>query len=98
MLQERSLAAERQTVVAILTRTSVVLACAILATGIVVAPHATAQGCPPGHINNQYTGQCYLQGSAPTINGIPCVASNTGLCQSFRQNQQPPRKPYTAIG
>ncbi|GAA2787700.1 hypothetical protein [Mycolicibacterium pallens] len=70
-----------------------------LIVGIAVgAPAAAAQGCPAGHINNQYTGQCYLEGSAPTINGVPCVASNLGLCQSFRQNQQPPRKPYTAIG
>ena len=75
------------------------LACAAVAAGmIVVAPVAAAEGCPPGHINNQYTGQCYLQGSAPTINGVPCVASNRGLCQSFTQNQQPPRKPYTSIG
>jgi hypothetical protein len=76
-----------------------VLACGALAAGVVVAaPVAAAQSCPPGHINNQYSGQCYLEGSAPTINGVPCVASNLGLCQSFRQNQQPPRKPYTAIG
>jgi hypothetical protein len=76
-----------------------VLACAVVAAGVIVGtPAAAAQGCPPGHINNQYTGQCYLQGSAPTINGVPCVASKTGLCQSFRQNQQPPRKPYTSIG
>jgi hypothetical protein len=69
------------------------------ATAVVVwAPAAAADSCPPGHINNQYTGQCYLQGSAPTINGVPCVASNLGLCQSFVQNQQPPKKPYTSIG
>ncbi|WP_445166319.1 hypothetical protein ACTXG7_20990 [Mycolicibacterium sp. Dal123E01] len=75
------------------------LVCGALAAGLIVAaPVATAQECPPGHINNQYTGQCYVQGSAPTINGVPCVASNLGLCQSFRQNQQPPRKPYTSIG
>ncbi|WP_345229280.1 hypothetical protein [Mycolicibacterium helvum] len=72
---------------------------AVLMVGVMVAaPAATAQGCPPGHINNQYTGQCYLQGSAPTINGVPCVASNRGLCQSFTLNQQPPRRPYTSIG
>jgi hypothetical protein len=65
---------------------------------VVMAPAAVADSCPPGHINNQYTGQCYLQGSAHTINGVPCVASNLGLCQSFVQNQQPPRKPYTSIG
>jgi hypothetical protein len=79
-----------------------VIGCAVgagaLAVGVVVATPAAAQGCPPGHVNNQYTGQCYLEGSAPTINGVPCVASNLGLCQSFRQNQQPPRKPYTSIG
>lgn len=75
------------------------LACLALTAGVVLAaPTAAAQSCPPGHVNNQYTGQCHLQGSAPTINGVPCVASNLGLCQSFRQNQQPPRKPYTSIG
>ncbi|WP_328358982.1 hypothetical protein OG976_05550 [Mycobacterium sp. NBC_00419] len=70
-----------------------------LAAGLIVsAPAAGADSCPPGHVNNQYTNQCYVQGSAPTINGVPCVASNLGLCSSFRQNQQPPRKPYTSIG
>jgi hypothetical protein len=86
-------------VVAILAGTGRVLAWAAVAAGSIAgAPAAAAQGCPPGHINNEYTGQCYVQGSAPTINGVPCVASNLGLCQSFRQNQQPPRKPYTSIG
>ncbi|KAA0103013.1 hypothetical protein [Mycolicibacterium sp. P1-5] len=75
-----------------------VVAGAGLVAGVVGAPVAVAQGCPTGHINNQYTGQCYLEGSAPTINGVPCVASNLGLCQSFRQNQQPPKRPYTAVG
>ncbi|QEN13323.1 hypothetical protein ACRDU6_12180 [Mycolicibacterium sp. ELW1] len=70
-----------------------------MAAGVVAGvPTAMAQGCPAGHITNQYSGQCYLEGSAPTINGVPCVASNLGLCQSFRQNQQPPKKPYTAFG
>lgn len=70
-----------------------------VAAGVMAAgPTAVAQGCPAGHVTNQYSGQCYLEGSAPTINGVPCVASNLGLCQSFRQNQQPPKKPYTAIG
>ncbi|MGY4712526.1 hypothetical protein ACXDF8_23700 [Mycolicibacterium sp. CBM1] len=71
----------------------------VAVAGVLIAsPAAVADSCPPGHATNQYTGQCYLKGSAPTINGVPCVASNLGLCQSFRQNQQPPRKPYTAIG
>jgi hypothetical protein len=79
------------------------IAYAVIGAGTVAGftagvPVAAAQGCPAGHITNQYTGQCYLEGSAPTINGVPCVASNLGLCQSFRQNQQPPKRPYTAIG
>ncbi|WP_142391450.1 hypothetical protein [Mycobacterium sp. ENV421] len=79
------------------------LGCLVAGAGVVVGvvagvPAGVAQGCPAGHVNNEYTGQCYLEGNAPTINGVPCVASNLGLCQSFRQNQQPPKKPYTAIG
>ncbi|STZ82872.1 hypothetical protein [Mycolicibacterium aichiense] len=74
------------------------VAAGLVAGAVAAVPAAVAQGCPAGHVNNEYTGQCYLEGSAPTINGVPCVASNLGLCQSFRQNQQPPRKPYTAIG
>jgi hypothetical protein len=68
---------------------------AFVAGTIMLAPEALADGCPPGHLNNEFTGQCYLQGSAPTINGIPCVASKTGLCSSFYQNQQPPRRPVS---
>jgi len=86
-------------VAAMVTYLARAVVCVALTAGvIVVAPAAAAQGCPPGHITNQYTGQCYVQGSAPTINGVPCVASNTGLCQSFRQNQQPPRRPFSSIG
>lgn len=70
----------------------------VLAGGLAVAAPAAANACPPGHVNNEYTNQCYLSGSAPTINGVPCVASNLGLCRSFTQNQQPPRKPYTSVG
>jgi len=54
---------------------------------------AGADSCPPGHINNPYSGQCFLQGSAPVINGVTCTAGHLGLCQSFIQNQQPPRRP-----
>ncbi len=71
-----------------------VVAAGVLAAGVVGgAPATSRQECPPGHVLNPYTGQCYLEGSAPTINGVPCVASNLGLCQSFQQNQQPPRRP-----
>ncbi|MFN8088806.1 MAG: hypothetical protein U0R81_07535 [Mycobacterium sp.] len=62
------------------------------------APIASAEGCAPGHVSNPYNSQCFVVGSAPTINGVPCVASHLGLCSSFTQNQQPPRKPVTSIG
>jgi len=48
----------------------------------------------PGFEPNPYTAQCLAPVNTPTINGIPCVASNIGLCSSFVQNQQqPPRGP-----
>lgn len=75
--------------------------CAAVVGGVAaagIAPIASADGCPPGHLTNPYGGQCYVWGSAPTINGVPCVASHLGLCSSFIQNQQPPRKPVASIG
>ena len=70
----------------------------VIALGAATAPVAAAQGCPPGHQNNAYTDQCYVVGSAPTINGIPCVASHLGTCSSFSQNQQPARRPTSSVG
>ena len=70
----------------------------VITLGAVTAPVAEGQGCPPGHQSNAYTGQCYVSGSAPTINGIPCVASHLGLCSSFSQNQRPPRRPSATVG
>jgi hypothetical protein len=62
------------------------------------APAAVADACPPGHQVNDYSGQCYVAGSAPSINGIACVAGHLGLCSSFAQNQQPPRRPRSGVG
>lgn len=68
--------------------------CAALAGAAVLSPAAaSADACPPGHVNNPYSGQCYLQGSAPVINGVTCTAGHLGLCSSFIQNQQPPKRP-----
>ena len=68
--------------------------CAAVASSVVLtSPVAVADGCPPGHIDNPYTGQCFVQGSAPVINGVTCTAGHLGLCSSFIQNQQPPRRP-----
>lgn len=78
-----------------LRRLVAVLVCsAAAASGVVAAsPVAGADSCPPGHINNPYSGQCFLQGSAPVINGVTCTAGHLGLCRSFIQNQQPPKRP-----
>jgi len=71
----------------------------LLAAGALIAtPVAAADGCAPGFNTNVYNGQCYSPNEAPTINGVPCVASNLGLCSSFQQNQQPPRRPSSSIG
>ena len=66
----------------------------LAATGILLwAPAAAADGCAPGFTTNPYNGQCLAPVTVPIINGVPCVASKLGLCQSFVQNQQPPSRP-----
>lgn len=62
-----------------------------------LAPVADAQTCAPGFVVNQYNGQCLAPVVTPVINGIPCIASNIGLCSSFLQNQQPPRRPQSSV-
>ena len=76
-------------------RLAVSLMCSAAVASIVIlsSPAAAADSCPPGHITNPYSGQCFLQGSAPVINGVTCTAGHLGLCQSFVQNQQPPQRP-----
>ena len=72
--------------------------CGTLAvSGMSMAPVATAQTCSPGFVVNQYNGQCLAPVVTPVINGIPCIASNIGLCSSFLQNQQPPRRPQSSV-
>ena len=84
---------------AISFRPAAVAACSVVFAAVagftVATPIATADGCAPGHVSNPYNSQCFVWGSAPTINGVPCVASHLGLCSSFTQNQQPPRRPAT---
>lgn len=70
---------------------------ALALAGIAQAPAAGAQTCAPGFIANPYTSQCLAPVSTPTINGIPCVATNIGICSSFLQNQQPPRRPQSSV-
>jgi hypothetical protein len=79
-------------------RSGLVIISVVLGAGLLLAaPSAATQGCPQGHQSNAYSGQCYVTGSAPTINGMPCVASHLGTCSSFTQNQQPPRRPRATV-
>lgn len=75
-------------------------ACGALLAGLalVASPGAVAQNCAPGFIPNPYTPECLAPVNTATINGIPCIPSNIGLCSSFVQNQQPPRVPRTSVG
>lgn len=66
-------------------------------SGMSIAPVAGAQTCAPGFVVNQYSGQCLAPVVTPVINGIPCIASNVGICSSFVQNQQPPRRPQSSV-
>lgn len=67
-------------------------------SAVAVAPGVDAQTCAPGFVVNRYNGQCLAPVSTPVINGIPCIASNIGICSSFVQNQQPPRRPQSSVG
>jgi len=79
---------------------ALVTAAAAVATSaaVIFAPVSHARECPPGFIENPYNSQCLAPVSTPTINGVPCVPSNLGLCSSFVQNQQPPRTPRSSVG
>lgn len=53
------------------------------------APAASA--CPIGHSADPFTGQCYVTGGLPTVNGIPCIPGRSmGTCLGFLQNLSPP--------
>jgi len=70
-----------------------VVAVGLIGGLIAVAPTAVATNCAPGFVPNPYNSQCLAPVTTPSINGVPCVPSKLGLCQSFVQNQQPARKP-----
>lgn len=70
----------------------------LVAAGVALAPNAVASGCGPGFVPNPFNGQCLAPVITPSINGVPCVPSKLGLCNSFVQNQQPPRVPFSSVG
>ena len=71
---------------------------ALVAAGVALGPPAPAQACAPGFVPNPYTLQCLAPVNTVIINGVPCVASKLGLCNSFVQNQQPRRVPVSTVG
>lgn len=66
--------------------------------GPALSPAGPVQTCAPGFVPNPYAAQCLAPVSTATINGVPCVPSNLGLCNSFVQNQQPRRVPVSSVG
>lgn len=79
-------------------RLAVVITGALLAGGLAASSPVSAQSCAPGFEPNPYSAQCLAPVNTATINGVPCVPSNLGLCNSFVQNQQPRRVPVTSLG
>ena len=75
-----------------------VAAAALVAGGVALSPAVPAPACAPGFVPNPYSAQCLAPVNTATINGVPCVPSNLGLCNSFVQNQQPRRMPVSSIG
>jgi len=52
---------------------------------------APASACPSGMYSDPYSGQCYTQGSMPTVNGHPCIPGQSlGTCLGFLQNMPVP--------
>ncbi|MGV0992174.1 MAG: hypothetical protein ACOYBX_04890 [Mycobacterium sp.] len=75
-----------------------VVAGALVAAGVALSPAIPVQTCAPGFVPNPYAAQCLAPVNTATINGVPCVPSNLGLCNSFVQNQQPRRVPVSTVG
>lgn len=70
----------------------------LVAGGVALGPSVPASACAPGFVQNPYSAQCLAPVNTATINGVPCVPSNLGLCNSFVQNQQPRRVPVSSFG
>jgi hypothetical protein len=66
-----------------------VVASLVCAAPVAFAPSAHA--CPIGHNADPFTGQCYVVGGVPTVNGIPCIPGRSvGTCLGFLQNKPLP--------
>lgn len=67
------------------------VACGAIGIAAPLAGAPTAAACPTGHMSDPFTGQCYVVGGLPTVNGIPCIPGQfMGTCLGFLQNQPMP--------
>lgn len=72
-------------------RTALTGSCLSLLVGAPLAFAAPAIACPAGMNADPYSGQCYTQGSMPTVNGHPCIPGQSlGTCLGFLQNMPVP--------
>ncbi|OBB27785.1 hypothetical protein A5792_23385 [Mycolicibacterium peregrinum] len=60
---------------------------AVVALVVVLAPPAAAEPAAFDPTGNR------SGGPVPTVNGVPCVGGNLGVCLSFRQNRPPAANP-----
>ena len=81
-----------------LFRLLMAVACGVLFTVAPMVTAAPAVACPTGHLSDPYTGQCYVVGGVPTVNGIPCMGRHLGTCLGFLQNLPLPRSPQSGLG
>ncbi|MCV7363458.1 hypothetical protein [Mycolicibacterium neworleansense] len=59
----------------------------VCALAVVFAPSAAAEPAALDPTGNR------SGGPVPTVNGVPCVGGNLGVCRSFRQNRPPAAHP-----
>ena len=60
---------------------------AVVALVVVLAPPAAAEPAALDPTGNR------SGGPVPTVNGVPCVGGNLGVCLSVRQNRPPAASP-----
>jgi hypothetical protein len=66
------------------------------AAGLIAAPVASAD---PAH-DSGYNGapSVVSGGPVPTMNAVPCVGGNLGVCVGFAQNRPPRTTPHSPVG
>jgi hypothetical protein len=82
-----------------LCRLLMAVGCGVLFAVAPIVTAVPAAACPIGHLSDPYTGQCYVVGGVPTVNGIPCIpGQHLGTCLGFLQNLPVPHSPQSGVG